>query len=172
MLSTTHKTTLLFLCSLVIIVNSIDVLLSYTFFLQNPSTFIANEINQEAVQFFTTGSIPYLFILNILLHLLTIIIFLQWHHYIKNYKKQATSTNYIDPIITSSKYLFIGSIMLYCFTRITGAMTWYDTNSYLFYNLTLLLHPLVIVLLLISCTSMILTYTHITINANKTTTKL
>jgi hypothetical protein len=158
-----RKTTVIILLIIAILVsNCFDLIISYSYFLKDSTTFIKNEINNEAIQFFTQGEIPIIFILNILLHLLTIIILFCWFDHSKQITTQQNTNKPPLQTITLSKFLFIAAILLYCITRISAGLTWYDTPNYFFYETTLFLHPFVLILLLSSAAAMITTNIQIT----------
>jgi hypothetical protein len=161
MISSQHTTTCIYLYIIVILSNFFDAAISYKYFLSNPSSFVANEINQEAINLFTNGSIPFIFILNIILHLLTIYVFFSWIKYADISKKDPYNKTISSTTILLSIYFFIFGISLYCITRITAAMTWYDTHTNLFYQITTSLHPIVLLLLLTACMVMITNYIHV-----------
>ena len=142
-----RRSTIICLCLGVICCSLFDLIASFLFYQSNPIYFIAHETSQEAVSFFVDGSFPLVFIFNLLFFPITILAFLWW---IDNYTVIFSDEKFHSKLATIAKNLFIIAMVLYCFSRVTAGLTWYDGNTYLFNTITSTFHQIIIGTLLSS----------------------
>jgi len=97
-----------------------DMFLSLEAYNTNPEIFIENEANQEAIDWFTHGEFPFIFMLTVITLPISILFFLYEYEKHKNIKYAEV---YFAVVISFIYFIF--------WTRLTAGLTWYLPTWYI-----------------------------------------
>lgn len=112
----------------ILICASFDLILSYSYYINNPEIFIENEENIEFVKFLQKGAFPIqnLFKIGIILPILLFI--LSWFDIIKRFIHP--TENFIILIENIGRYSTILVSLFFCILYIFSGLTWYDSSQF------------------------------------------
>lgn len=151
-----RKTTLVCLSVAVVLCSCFDLIASYVFYVSNPEFFVAQEANAEAISLFVDGVPPVMFLFNMILFPVMILVLLWWF---EAFGRQTKDSLLLSRLAWVGSIVFIAGILLYCCSRISAGLTWYDGDTYLFNNLATVLHTMTMAALLGACGLMMTLYT-------------
>lgn len=114
----------LLLFSAILICATIDLILSYNYFLNNPELFIKNEGNIEFINFLIKGEFPITNILKIIISLPLLLFILSWFDAVKKF---IYPSEYLLNIVENiGRYSTISVSLFFCVLYIFSGFTWYD----------------------------------------------
>jgi hypothetical protein len=111
----------------ILICSSIDLILSYNFYINKPKIFIENEENIEFVKYLQKGSFPIKNTLKIAIILPILLFILSWFDIIKRFIQP--TENFIKFIQIIGRYLTIFISLFFCILYIFSGLTWYDSSQ-------------------------------------------
>ncbi len=112
----------------IIICASLDLILSYNYYIDNPKIFIENEENIEFVKFLQKGEFPILNTFKIAIIFPLLLFILSWFDIIKRFIHP--TENYIKLVENIGRYLTIFISLFFCILYIFSGLTWYDSSHF------------------------------------------
>lgn len=113
-----------------LISSSIDLILSYNYYLINPKRFFEFEGNTEFVNFLKNGAIPIINIIKLVITLPILLFILSWFDLLKNFiNNNEYLMKYLENI---GRFSTIIISLLFCILYLFSGFTWYDTSIFSF----------------------------------------
>jgi hypothetical protein len=136
----TIKISLLIFAAL-LLSSSIDLILSYNYYIINPERFFEFEGNTEFVNYLKNGAIPINNIIKFVISLPIILFILSWFDLLKNFiNNDEYLMKYLENI---GRFSTIIISLLFCILYLFSGFTWYDNSIFSFNNILSIIEILI-----------------------------